>query len=69
MVTLCPSEVPDALQQLRACSQRPRDVEDKIARDGRAEQFSLLATSSFLARFDGWRGSRSGSVLAGMEST
>jgi hypothetical protein len=64
MVTLCPSEVPDAPQRLRACSERPRDVEDKIAGDGLAERFSLLAASSSAARIDGWRQARTALVLA-----
>lgn len=67
MVTLCTGAVPDAHQRLRACSERPRDVEDKIAGDGLAERFCLLPASSSAARIDGWREARSGSVLAGME--
>jgi hypothetical protein len=67
MVTLCPREVPDAHKRLRACSERPRDVEDKYAGSDVAERFSLLADPPFLARNDRRHEARTAPVLAGME--
>jgi hypothetical protein len=67
MVTLCPSEVLAAQHALRACSERPRDVEDKIAGDGLAERFSLLADVPILAQNDRRHEARTAPVLAGME--
>jgi hypothetical protein len=69
MVTLCPSEVPDAPRRLRACSERPRDVEDKIAGDGLAERFCLLADAPILAQNDRRHEARCGLVLAGGDAT
>jgi hypothetical protein len=63
MVTLCPSEVPDAVSALRACSERPRDVEDKIAGDGLAMRFSLLADPPILAQNDRQHEARTAPVL------
>jgi hypothetical protein len=67
MVTLCPSEVPDAHQRLHACSERPRAIEHKIAEDGLAERFCLLANLPILAQNDRRHEARCGSVLAGGE--
>lgn len=64
MVTLCPSGAPGALQPLHACSERPRDVEDKIAESVAAEPFSLLADPPLTAQDNRPRLARSALVLA-----
>lgn len=64
MVTLCPSEVPDAPRRLRACSERLRDEEDKIAESVAAEPFSLLADQPLTAQDNRPRPARSALVLA-----
>jgi hypothetical protein len=63
MVTLCPSEAPDAHQRPYTCSERPRDVEDKIAGDGLAMRFSLLADPPILAQNDRQHEARTAPVL------